>query len=233
MFKGYALQQKKSLQWEACTPQWRVAHTCCNWRKPVHSNEGPVQPKTINKFRKKNKIKKWPFPSSPFLSSLCFTCFPSLLFIHISSISHGLKYHLWLPHLNFQASCLNFRFIYPASYVISLWCLINISSFSYLDSTGYFLWDLLHPLFLLSVPSLQLLRSNFSLSSVPFIWSIKKILPIALSNQSQIHPFLIPNCYHSTQTILFSHQSMGMSPTASPCFCCGCLHSTKLMLFKT
>ena len=159
-----------------------------------------MQPKTINKFRKKIKINKdisRPLPFSLLFASLCFS---SLLFI--LSISHGLKYHLRLPHLNFQASCLNFRFIYPASYVISLWCLINISSFSYLDSTGYFLSDFLLPLFPVSVPFLQLLRSNFSLSSVSFIWSIKKILPTSLSNQSQIQPFLKPNCYHSTLTAI-------------------------------
>ena len=191
-----------------------------------------MQPKTIN-LEKKNEDNKNDLshllPFSLLFASLCFS---SLLFIHINSVSHGLKYHLRLPHLNFQASCLNFRFIYPASYVISLWCLINISSFSYLDSTGYFLWDVLLPLFPVSVPFLQLLRSNFSLSSVPFIWSIRKILPTALTNKSQIQPFLNPNCYHSTQTTLFYHQMMGMSPTSSPWFCCGCLHSAKPILCK-
>ena len=35
------------LQWEAYTPQWRVASTHCNQRKPVCSNKDPAQPKLI------------------------------------------------------------------------------------------------------------------------------------------------------------------------------------------
>ena len=40
--------QEKPLQWEAHTPQWRVAPARRNYRKPVHSNEDPTQP-NINK----------------------------------------------------------------------------------------------------------------------------------------------------------------------------------------
>ena len=43
-----APQQEKPLQWEARTPQERVAHALCNWRKPARSNEDRSQPK-INK----------------------------------------------------------------------------------------------------------------------------------------------------------------------------------------
>ena len=39
--RAHAPQQEKPLQWEACSPQWRVA--------PMHSNEDPTQTK-INKF---------------------------------------------------------------------------------------------------------------------------------------------------------------------------------------
>ena len=43
-----ALQRERPRQWEARAPRWRVAPTCHNWRKPLHRNEDPTQPK-INK----------------------------------------------------------------------------------------------------------------------------------------------------------------------------------------
>ena len=39
-----ALQQERPWWWEAHAPQWRVAPTCHNWRKPLHRNEDPTQP---------------------------------------------------------------------------------------------------------------------------------------------------------------------------------------------
>ena len=44
-----APKRERPRQWEAHTPQWRVAPICRNWRKPSHRNEDPTQPK-INKF---------------------------------------------------------------------------------------------------------------------------------------------------------------------------------------
>ena len=46
--RARAPQQEKPLQWEAHTPQRRVAPARRNQRKPVRSNEDPTQPK-INK----------------------------------------------------------------------------------------------------------------------------------------------------------------------------------------
>ena len=46
--RACALQQENPPQWEARAPQWRVAPTHRNYRKPMHSNEDPAQPK-INK----------------------------------------------------------------------------------------------------------------------------------------------------------------------------------------
>ena len=43
-----APQEEKPLQWEAHAPQWRVLPTLHNQKRPVYSNEDPVQPK-INK----------------------------------------------------------------------------------------------------------------------------------------------------------------------------------------
>ena len=40
-----ALQQERPRQWEARTPRWRVAPARRNWRKPLHRNEDPTQPK--------------------------------------------------------------------------------------------------------------------------------------------------------------------------------------------
>ena len=40
-----APQQGRPLQWEARTPQPGVSPTPHNWRKPVHSNKDPTQPK--------------------------------------------------------------------------------------------------------------------------------------------------------------------------------------------
>ena len=47
-----ALQQEKSLQWEARVPQWRLWYTAPtrhSWRKSIHSTEDPAQSK-INKL---------------------------------------------------------------------------------------------------------------------------------------------------------------------------------------
>ena len=41
-----ALPQEKPPQGEARAPQRRVAPARRNWRKPAHSNEDPMQPKT-------------------------------------------------------------------------------------------------------------------------------------------------------------------------------------------
>ena len=49
------LQQEKPPQWEACTSQQIVAPTLCNQRKPMYSNEDPMQPKIKNKLQKKRK----------------------------------------------------------------------------------------------------------------------------------------------------------------------------------
>ena len=46
--RACAPQQEKPPQWEVHALQWRVAPARCNKRKPVHSNEDPMQPK-INK----------------------------------------------------------------------------------------------------------------------------------------------------------------------------------------
>ena len=43
--RARAPQQEKSPHWEARAPQQRVAPTRRNWKKPVHSNEDPTQPK--------------------------------------------------------------------------------------------------------------------------------------------------------------------------------------------
>ena len=43
-----APQQERPRWWEARAPRWRVAPACRNWRKPLHRNEDPTQPK-INK----------------------------------------------------------------------------------------------------------------------------------------------------------------------------------------
>ena len=52
-----APQRERSRQWEAHAPRWRVAPARHNWRKPLHRNEDPTQPK-INKLinLKKNYI---------------------------------------------------------------------------------------------------------------------------------------------------------------------------------
>ena len=47
--RARAPQQEKPPQWEACTPQWRVARARGNWRKPKPSNEDPTQPKKPTK----------------------------------------------------------------------------------------------------------------------------------------------------------------------------------------
>ena len=39
-----APQQERPRQSEARASRWRVAPTCCNWRKPSHRNEDPTQP---------------------------------------------------------------------------------------------------------------------------------------------------------------------------------------------
>ena len=52
--RARALQQEKPPQWEARALQWRAAPARRNYRKPVRSNEDPMQPK-INKFIKKKK----------------------------------------------------------------------------------------------------------------------------------------------------------------------------------
>ena len=52
MPRSCAPQQEKPLQWEACALQRRVAPTCHNQRKPVRTNEDPMQQKI-----KKIKIK--------------------------------------------------------------------------------------------------------------------------------------------------------------------------------
>ena len=49
--RARAPQQEKPLQWEARTPQRRVARAHCNWRKPTCSNEDPMQPE-IKKTKK-------------------------------------------------------------------------------------------------------------------------------------------------------------------------------------
>ena len=38
---------------------WKIVPTHCNWRRPTHSNEDPVQPKNqkINKFCFKNRVR--------------------------------------------------------------------------------------------------------------------------------------------------------------------------------
>ena len=59
--RACAPQQEKPQQWEACSPQRRVAPARRNWRRPVHSNEDPKQPKInkeINLFKKKKKDNK-------------------------------------------------------------------------------------------------------------------------------------------------------------------------------
>ena len=43
--RACAPQQEKLPQWEARAPQQRVAPARRNWRKPMHSNEDPTQPK--------------------------------------------------------------------------------------------------------------------------------------------------------------------------------------------
>ena len=43
--RARASQQEKPPQWEARTPQRRVAPARCNYRKPARSNEDPMQPK--------------------------------------------------------------------------------------------------------------------------------------------------------------------------------------------
>ena len=48
MPRAHAPQKEKPLQWEAHTPQWRVAPARRDKTKPVHSNKDPTQPK-INK----------------------------------------------------------------------------------------------------------------------------------------------------------------------------------------
>ena len=53
-----APQRERPRQWVARAPRWRVAPTCCNWRKPSHRNEDLTQPK-INKFKKKKKKKRF------------------------------------------------------------------------------------------------------------------------------------------------------------------------------
>ena len=58
--RACAPQQEKPLQWEARPLQWRAAPALCNSRKPVHSNEDPMQPKRKkekNKFLKEEKKK--------------------------------------------------------------------------------------------------------------------------------------------------------------------------------
>jgi len=53
--RAYALQQKKSTQWETQGLQWRASPPFCNLKKPVCSKEDPVEPK-LNKYI--NKIFK-------------------------------------------------------------------------------------------------------------------------------------------------------------------------------
>ena len=43
-----APQQERLWRWETRAPRWRVAPTRHNWRKPMHRDEDPTQPK-INK----------------------------------------------------------------------------------------------------------------------------------------------------------------------------------------
>ena len=50
---AHAPQQVKPPQQEARTPQQKVAPTCGKWRKPMSSNEDPVQAKIL-----KSKINK-------------------------------------------------------------------------------------------------------------------------------------------------------------------------------
>ena len=43
--------------------KWRVAATHCNCRKPMHSNEGPAQPKYMQTcMKKKRSGLKWLYP---------------------------------------------------------------------------------------------------------------------------------------------------------------------------
>ena len=50
-----APQRGRPRQWEACAPRWRVAPARRNWRKPLHRNEDPTQPKIKKNKKKKNK----------------------------------------------------------------------------------------------------------------------------------------------------------------------------------
>ena len=56
--RACAPQQEKPLQWEARVTQWWVAATHRKYRKPVHSNEDPTQPK-INKLNKQIYLKNF------------------------------------------------------------------------------------------------------------------------------------------------------------------------------
>ena len=44
-----APQLERPRWWEARAPRWRVAPARRNWRKPLHRNEDPTQPKIKNK----------------------------------------------------------------------------------------------------------------------------------------------------------------------------------------
>ena len=67
-----ALQRERPRWWEARAPRWRVAPARRNWRKPLHRNEDPTQPKiNINKLIKK-KMELYTITCS-FRACLCFS----------------------------------------------------------------------------------------------------------------------------------------------------------------
>lgn len=152
---------------------------------------------SLNVSLLQDSISTWifhsPFPPLPF----SFPFASPLLSIHTHSLSHDLNYHLHSYNFQFKSptSCLNSGFIYPTAHLTSL---------GYQQAS-----QILHICTQLLISSLRLAPSY--LNPIPPVTPVKmfsffctlslihnETLPTALSNKSQIQPFLNPNCYPST-----------------------------------
>lgn len=123
--------------------------------------------------------------------------FPPLPFSFPFALSHDLKYHLHSYNFWFKSptSCLNSGFIYPTAHLTSLGYQ-QTSQILHIWTQRLISSPRLVPSCFNPIPPVTLVKMFSFLCTLSLIHN--ETLPSALSNKSQIQPFLNPNCYPST-----------------------------------